>query len=331
MRLVKTSRHFGCVQIGRVVDGKLGVLGRDGAFANDGKFHERGAGIIQQTDCQLADGAGHLFIAMSYIGLPDSADATSCVPRPEPSLRRADCSRASLRNIYYGLLGPAAKAVTYIGPRGALVREPVTAPDGAYLVVVRTNPHRPNVGYFSPGVTPRTGLRSVEYRDGTVCHIVSARRVGGARDCPLKGYVAPKLPRVTRADLVTKIHVDIGTRPEHPGPKPKLLKGAPQIPAERRVIVSFRARRPADTRSFYTISTRMLHYKQGCSYGSVGAIAKNVTAGTVVRQTLYFAYKCANTLRIDVGYAQQRRPTDLPYDVAGFGNAKVGRVTVTLP
>ena len=34
------AAHWGCVQIGRVVDGKLGVLGQDGAFHNDGLFHE---------------------------------------------------------------------------------------------------------------------------------------------------------------------------------------------------------------------------------------------------------------------------------------------------
>jgi hypothetical protein len=36
VRLVKTSRGFGCLQLGRVVDGKLGVLGRDGSFGKTG-------------------------------------------------------------------------------------------------------------------------------------------------------------------------------------------------------------------------------------------------------------------------------------------------------
>ena len=33
VRMVKTSRGLGCVQLGRLVDGKLGVLGRDGPSA----------------------------------------------------------------------------------------------------------------------------------------------------------------------------------------------------------------------------------------------------------------------------------------------------------
>ena len=32
--------HWGCVQIGRIVDGELGVLGEDGAFHDDGLFHQ---------------------------------------------------------------------------------------------------------------------------------------------------------------------------------------------------------------------------------------------------------------------------------------------------
>jgi hypothetical protein len=330
LRMVKTSRGLGCVQLGRLVDGKLGVIGRDGTFGNDGKFHERGAEIVQQTDCQQADAAGHVFIAMSYIGLPDSANAAGCTPRAHASDPRPPCPDGSLRNVYYGLLGPQARAVTYVGAAGNVVRRPVIAPDGAYLVVLRTDPKRTNVGYFSPGVTPATGLRSVEYRDGSVCRIVSGHRLGGARDCPLKGFVAPKLPTLSHADLAADIHVSIGTRPEHPGPKIKPRKGLPPIPAQRRVTVSFRARQAADTRSFYTVSTRMQHGGAGCMFGSMGPIAKDVVAGTVVSQTLYFPYRCHATLTINVGYTQQRRPADMPFDIGGFGNAKVGRVVTKL-
>src|SRR5579872_4709844 len=40
MRVLSTSRGEGCLQLGRIVDGKLGALGQDDAFANDGRFHE---------------------------------------------------------------------------------------------------------------------------------------------------------------------------------------------------------------------------------------------------------------------------------------------------
>jgi hypothetical protein len=332
LRLVRTSRGYGCVQVGRVVDGRLGVLGRDGAFGNDGKFHELGAEVLGLADCQLADGAGHVFSAMSYIGMPDSADPTSCSPPLAPTSDRGVCPRPSLRNVYYGLLGPQAEAVTYVGVSGAVVREPVSGPEGAYIVVVRTDPRRPNIGYFVPGVTPGIGLHSVEYRDGTVCHIVSARRLGGARDCPLKGFVPPKLPHVTSADVAAPIHVTVGDRPEQPHLGVKPPRGAPPIPAQRAVTVSFRARRAANARSFYTISSDVLHHAPGCPGDSTfGPIAKDVAAGGIVRQTLYFAYNCPGTVRIVVGYAQQHRPTAMPYEITGRGNVRVGRAVVKLP
>jgi hypothetical protein len=330
MRMVKTSRGLGCLQIGRLVDGKLGVLGRDGTFNDDGKFHERGAEIIQQTDCQQTDGAGNIFIAMSYIGLPDSADYTGCAPRKYPGVRRPSCPAGSLRNVYYGLLGPQAKAVTYHAADGRVTREPVTAPQGAYLVVLPTNPARHNVGYFSPGVTPATGLRSVEYRDGSTCRIVSARRIGGARSCPLKGFVAPKLTPVPSAQLATTVHVRVGTRPERPGPGIHRRPGMPPILAQRRVTVTFRARVAADARSFYTVSVQM-HGGKGCSLGTFGPIAKDVTAGTVLTETLDFPYRCHGVAKIDVGYTQRRKPGQMPFDIGGFGNAKVGTALARIP
>jgi hypothetical protein len=332
LRMVKTSRGLGCLQLGRLVDAELGVLGRDGAFGNDGKFHERGPEILQQTDCQQTDAAGRLFIAMTYIGLPDSADARACAARAHQSDRRPVCPPGSLRTIYYGLLGPQAKAITYRGTNGTVLRRAVSAPDGGYLVVSRTDPNRRNIGYFTPGVTPATGLRSVEYRDGSVCHIANPRRLGGARACPLKGFALPKLPPVSRAELATTIRVHVGTRRERPGPKVKRPEHAPPIPVQRRITIVFRARRAADARSFYTVNTRIERRSKGCmAYGTFGPIARDVTPGTVLTRVLYVPYRCHGTMKIRVGYTQLRRPGQMPFQIGGFGNAKVGRVTVRLP
>jgi hypothetical protein len=51
----------------------------------------------------------------------------------------------------------------------------------------------------------------------------------------------------------------------------------------------------------------------------------------VVSQRLYFPYRCRATLTIDVGYTQQRRPSQMPFDIGGFGNAKVGHALAKLP
>jgi len=51
------NAHWGCVQIGRVVDGKLGALGQDGAFHDDGLFHEL---PVQPEGCGSVNHAGEL-------------------------------------------------------------------------------------------------------------------------------------------------------------------------------------------------------------------------------------------------------------------------------
>jgi len=49
IRLVRTTRGLLCVQVGRLLDGRLGVLGQDGEFHNDGLFHELPAAVLDPT------------------------------------------------------------------------------------------------------------------------------------------------------------------------------------------------------------------------------------------------------------------------------------------
>lgn len=319
LRLVKTSRGLGCVQIGRVKDGKLGVLGQDGAFDDDRKFHERGPEIVYQTDCQLADGGGNVFIALGYAGLPASGDAIGCSARGTDG-SRPKCAPGSLRNVFYGLLGPEATAITYEAADGQVVRQPVQGPEGAYLVVKPTEPGRRNVGQYSIGVSPVSGLRSVEYRDGSTCE----RRKSGALRCPLKGLVTPRLATPTRAELATPVRIEVGDRPEHPGGE--------QFPAQRRVTFSFRARRAADAREYYTYEARIAKPRGKRCFSGVlgGAVAKDLAAGSEVSERIYFPYGCRGRVEISVGYAQERKPTGIPFGGTGRPNAKVGTATAVI-
>jgi len=322
MRTIKTSRGLGCVQLGRLVDGRLGVIGRDGSFNNDGKFHERGAEVIQALDCQQTDGAGRTFMATSVHGMPESADATSCNPRSYGGGDLPVCPPGSLRTIFYGLLGPDAIAVTYQDRSGRMLREKVSRPEGAYVVVLPVDPKRKNF-YTAPGISPGSGLETVEYRDGSTCYVRSAPRHHGIRACPLKGFVAPKLTPVSRAQLATVLHVRVATRPESPE------RGV--AADQRRITVTFRARVAADARSFYTIGTRMLGGSKRCAFITSGPIAKDVKAGAVLSQTLWMPYRCHGSLRINVGYSQQRRPSQMPFMVDGLGgDDKVGSAVVKL-
>ena len=88
--------RWGCVQIGRVVDGKLGVLGQDGAFHDDGLFHEL---PVQPESCGSLDEAGRLTgftgvsnieAASGYLGLEGCVIGSTRREWAEvmPSLRR---------------------------------------------------------------------------------------------------------------------------------------------------------------------------------------------------------------------------------------------------
>ena len=64
MRVIRTTRGLACVQIGRIVDGKLGVLGIGYAFHNDGRFHQLlPQDAIAPGGCEAPDKHGNLFIA----------------------------------------------------------------------------------------------------------------------------------------------------------------------------------------------------------------------------------------------------------------------------
>jgi hypothetical protein len=78
----KTAR-WGCVQIGRVVDGRLGILGQDGAFHNDGLFHEL---PVQPEACGGLNRSGQL------VGLTGGASITASAYR-----RLEGCLTASAR------------------------------------------------------------------------------------------------------------------------------------------------------------------------------------------------------------------------------------------
>ena len=311
LRLVKTSRGLGCVQVGRVVDGQLGFLGRDGAFGNDGKFHPLGAEVLETTQCQQADGAGNVFIAVTAIGLPASGDGTGCRPRE-------NCPEGSLRDVFFGLLGPEATAITY-REDGRLVRQTVAGPEGAYLVVRATEPGSRNVGWWSPNLSP-AWVESIEFRDGSVCRPDEQPRRNGSKRCPLKGYVTPELDIAAREDVASPLQVKVGTKPELP---PDLPPGT-RTPNLRAITITFRARRAADAKSFYTISTEKNHGGPRCAQNTFGPIARDIEAGATVTETRWVGFSCRGTMKIRVGYTQQRKPSMMPFMADGRPNPKVG-------
>ena len=213
MRVLRTTRALVCIQVGRVDFGAVGALGRDDAFANDGRFHPFSENYEPGPPCLTPDGHGNGYLNVSESGVPASAllggqsgsGESGCRPprslvglpdrirliigRRLRKLRGPVCPIADLRDVYYGLLGPDAVSITHETSSGGFVTSATSGPDGAYLIVL---PHHPSVysgGFDYGGGPPRGVISVVSYRDGRICHLPAANTPGGG--CPPVGYVSP--------------------------------------------------------------------------------------------------------------------------------------------
>jgi len=344
MRILHTTRHAGCVQVGRLRDGTLGVLGRDGAFRNDGLFHPLGPDVASRSDCQALDGEGKLYLAMSWQGLPASAWPTGCTAsaayglplalrrrhRPRPAPR---CARADERILYYGTLGPQARSVSYRDNSGRLRSERTAGREGAYLVVLRSDHEHPARGQFSPGISPASGIVSVTYRDGHRCVIRDPTDLGGARACPPVGYVTPSYPRLpSRPDRTIgarfsahPIHPMVGPPPGRPGP-------------DREWLLTIRFRAPVtttDLSSYYIVLLRPRRGPQPQCDNTLGApVGRSVTRGQVVEVPLYISPLCHGAAHGVVVFhhpGKGRRADEIPLEGNPFHDPVIGRFNARIP
>jgi hypothetical protein len=189
VRVVRTTRGLLCLQIGRVQDGRLGELGIDGAFHDDGRFHPLPAD-------DLPDSLLGLGVGFSEVGenatchLPDEAFSGDRIGVERSAAGPANTThepRAQLRDLYFGSLGPQALGVSY--REGASVRTaPVVAGLGVYLIVLPTHPREQlatgggSMG-SAGGLSPVAPLTAIAYRlRGVVCERVTGGRA--AHPCP---------------------------------------------------------------------------------------------------------------------------------------------------
>jgi len=327
LRTLKTTRGLGCVQLGRIYHGRLGVLGQDGAFAGDGKFHERSPGVLSPFDCQTPDAAGRTFLAGVLHGLPASGLMEGCnhVARSDPKA----CPPADLRIVFYGLLGPRATAVTYLDSAGRVRVQRTVGPDGAYLVVLppsATHPAGTALG-FTP--SPATGLRSVRYRDAPECRLVSPRRRGGARRCPLVGFVHRASAPVTTAQVASPVRVHVSRRVRTQVPPARLHLPAVHV---RRVTAVFRARVAVHGAGSGYVTWFVVH---GCrdAYGTITPTDRDIAAGEVVSVSSDVPTACHGTITGTVSYHQAGpEPANGPPGILLPGKGpKVGTFSAPLP
>lgn len=260
MRVYSKKLGEGCVQLGRLLDGKIGAIGQDHAFHDDGRFHEFAVNTFgAKGACTLLDGNNRLFLNATVGDLPASAwegfATGTCVPSTAGRYERfaedgsrkpyAICPQADERNVYYGLLGPDAKSVTYVLD-GFAHTQPTVGAEGAYLIVTKASAKQ--LFNFSAGgtqdVVPVDGpITELHYRSGATCHLTSRSWIGGKDACTpsLKvpvGWVPPKGPAPTAADVAAPLHVRL-VRARDGG---------------HEAIVSFRSRIAlASARSSYTV------------------------------------------------------------------------------
>jgi len=222
MRVYDTSRGLGCVQVGRLVNGKIGVLGEDGAFNDDGRFHPLPSQASQaEGECVLLDREGNAFLAVGNYGVAASGLPHQCYLGKHPSL----CAKADPRDVFYGLLGPDAREIEYTLDGTTRVARTV-GPEGAYLIIERT-PAKVvalGVGSGNAGAVPsgggtlsgRTGsiklpspIKRVIYTGGRTCTVLQAsvRDNRGGKCVPPVGYVPQRAEVPSARQMASPVSV----------------------------------------------------------------------------------------------------------------------------
>jgi hypothetical protein len=306
MRTYETSRGLGCVQVGRLVGGRIGVLGQDGAFHDDGRFHPLPSQASQaEGECVLLDARGHAFLGVGNYGVSASGLPHQCHLLDSRSARRS-CATSDPRDIFYGLLGPDARSITYAAD-GRLHTIPTVGRDGAYLIVERTPAEvvALGVGAGGSGALPAGGgtldgrplqqpIRRIAYANGQTCTITRAGdyRSGDGRHClPPVGYVTPQIRIPSAGELASP--VDVRTIFGQPVPG---RPGAHQV----ELRISFTARVAVSSAlSDYSVSLQPARSGR-CAAGNIGGagadLARNVKAGERVQLTLSSGYENTKSL-----------------------------------
>ncbi|HTB50312.1 MAG TPA: hypothetical protein VK701_04985, partial [Solirubrobacteraceae bacterium] len=192
MRLVHTTRGELCVQIGRVDDGRLGQLGIDGAFHDDGRFHPLSPDILPN----YTNGYANISCILPGEILTGSSPTQDRNAEWMVGPRSGKPTAQDLRSISYGLLGPHAVSIAYRTTTGMQTR-PVSPGTGAYMIVEPVGRPTPPIrlggvatGWVSghevsilPAAERFSVVRTITYRFGSeVCSVGSL--VPGARRCP---------------------------------------------------------------------------------------------------------------------------------------------------
>ena len=273
--------------------------------------------------------------------------------RPEPP-----CPNADLRNLDYGLLGPDAASITYVGAGGRLFTEPTNGSDGAYLIVgagtTQSCSQQSGGGRSCDSGSGRTAgpalesgvITAVTYRDGHVCNLPTPTSAGTPQaSCPPVGYAAPRVQRVTQAEVAAPVIVQKLPAKHYctSGPRTFAPCKAGQTPlkgeqGELLIDITFTARiAVTNGNSYYQFSdTYPSPGRRGCPRsGTSGTTLANISASRRVLFQDRIPHGCTGVVRGTITYVPAS-------GAAGFGSGPtsasgqdrsipVGNFSLTVP
>jgi hypothetical protein len=254
LRFQRTTRGLACLQPGRLQDGRIGVLGQDGLFGDDGRFHPLAVNYYSQYGggCADADTKGDAVFNTLVEKVPaagiqgeglclGTANQGRDGPCQSDRPLAAQTSPADERLLLYGLLGPDATSISYTTPSGSVATQRTVGAEGAYLIVEDV-PAGDCARWGSLGCgegaeyqTPLQSygvIRAVTYRNGHTCRMPTA-----ASMCPAVGYAKPPEQHVTPAEVRAPIHVNVSSHwyQCYLGHQERYCQGAP-TPGYRRIL-----------------------------------------------------------------------------------------------
>jgi len=310
MRVQATTRGTRCIQAARVVNGRLGVIGQNGIFNDDGRFHPLGP-MSGSLACQTPDAQGNTVFSVGMNAVPASGGLGGFVGIDVGGCSGKRCPPGDLRNVYYGFVGSDATSLTYDGDDGAQhVMRPL-APYGAYLIVRRTTDTANTGSVFGP--YPGAVVRKITFRDGRSCTF--PKPVPGARYEPCAAIDRqPPTPKYTHAQLAAPVRA----RP--------YLRRSPRG-GYWSISVSFRARAAITTAGqSYAIVLHNANAKDGVSL--IGFTRSDIAAGSVVTKLAAYPAR-AGVHTGEVRLVTTATPGPF-YFQAGTGTL-VGRFKVRVP
>jgi hypothetical protein len=346
LRAFQTTRGQTCLQVGRVQHGTIGVIGQDGAWANDHRFHPISPNAYTGDSCTQTDRDGHAFNNVAEDG--GVAIASADVPwgsglqgdgcgGSNGGRQQSPCPREDLRDLNYGLLGPDAASIIFIGADGRRYTEPTNGADGAYLIISApgtsgatcvlepVHGRSCSTGGRTTGPELQSGvITQITYRNGSACHLPAPTPNGVRRaSCPPIGYTAPARLRVTSAQVSTPVTAralpagrscasgPVVLGPCRPGQMPLQGQNGAQL-----LEISFTARLPvASANSYYEFADEHpTGTRARCpGSGSSGPTLRNIKAGERVVFHDQIARSCTGTVHGTVAFVPDA-------GAAGFGS-----------